>query len=102
MPPSFFLFHPPPPPAELCFAENLPDSGPSLFVCYPRPLARLQTQTSSTRDPNFILVSFHFLSYLTCPFLSLLSLFVPSKDTTYSISKQLEFIQGRAHADGAK
>jgi hypothetical protein len=59
------------PPAELCFAENLPDSGPSLFVCYPRPLARLRTQTSSTRDPNFILVSFHFLSYLTCPFLSL-------------------------------
>jgi hypothetical protein len=89
------------PPAELCFAENLPDSGPSLFVCYPRPLARLQTQTSSTRDPNFILVSFHFLSYLTCP-LSDLSLFVPSKDTTCSISKQLEFIQGRAHADGAK
>jgi hypothetical protein len=89
------------PPAELCFAENLPDSGPSLFVCYPRPLARLRTQTSSTRDPNFILVSFHFLSYLTCP-LSDLSLFVPSKDTTCSISKQLEFIQGRAHADGAK
>ena len=65
------------PPAELCFAENLPDSGPSLFVCYPRPLARLQTQTSSTRDPNFILVSFHFLSYLTCPFLSLPVPFCP-------------------------
>jgi hypothetical protein len=41
-----------------------------LYLLLPRHLARLRTQTSSTRDPNFILVSFHSLSYLTCPLLS--------------------------------
>ena len=43
------------------------DSGPSLFVCYPNPSTCVRTKTSCARDPNSILVFFHFPSYLTCP-----------------------------------
>src|SRR5208337_1978262 len=38
---------------------------PCLFAT--PPPARLRTQNSCIRDPNSILVFFHFPSYLTCP-----------------------------------
>src|SRR5271166_5807580 len=47
--------------------KSLVIQDPPLFVLLPAPLARLRTQTSWIRNPNSILVFFHFLSYLTCP-----------------------------------
>jgi hypothetical protein len=46
----------------------------------PRRLACLRTPTFCIYDLNSILVFFHFPPYLTCPSLSVLSLFIRSKD----------------------
>ena len=48
----------------------LVSSDQARFVLLPATLVCLGTQTSRIRDPNSILVFFHFLSYLTCPSLS--------------------------------